>query len=311
MNTKEPELQDFGITPEEYDIYNEKRGDISARTFASAYAICFVVVVSVVFVAERDWGVAIWWGIIAAMPLNIITGLAIWAALVLGQLLIVRYKRFRLLRGPATSQIKLYEEAWVAWRLSQQEVERAKRETKRAQQEAERTRQRKLEEYWTSLSGIEFEEELGALYRRLGYRVESTPRTGDQGIDLILNKSGKRTIVQCKRYKDPAGPAVARELYGSLKASSAHNAVLACTAGFTQGVREFVRGKPIALISASDLVKMGESIQDKTQVGTSNPPICPMQGCGKAMATRTGRYGIFWGCPAFPKCKGTREFRAQ
>lgn len=32
---------------------------------------------------------------------------------------------------------------------------------------------------------------------------------------------------------------------------------------------------------------------------------CP--DCGGDMVSRKGQYGIFWGCKAFPKCKGTRD----
>ena len=32
---------------------------------------------------------------------------------------------------------------------------------------------------------------------------------------------------------------------------------------------------------------------------------CPE--CGGPMASRTGKYGVFWGCKKFPECKGTRD----
>ena len=125
-------------------------------------------------------------------------------------------------------------------------------------------RYRKLREHWMSLSGTEFERELETLYRSLGYRVESTPSSGDQGVDLVLRKDGKTTVVQCKSHQSPVGPAIARELFGSLVHFGADNAILACTGGFTRGVKEFVRGKPIALISASDLATLGGSVEGET-----------------------------------------------
>lgn len=33
--------------------------------------------------------------------------------------------------------------------------------------------------------------------------------------------------------------------------------------------------------------------------------LCPE--CNGPMVSRTGQYGVFWGCKAFPKCKGTRD----
>jgi ssDNA-binding Zn-finger/Zn-ribbon topoisomerase 1 len=32
---------------------------------------------------------------------------------------------------------------------------------------------------------------------------------------------------------------------------------------------------------------------------------CPE--CGGPMVSRTGQYGVFWGCKAYPNCKGTRD----
>ena len=87
--------------------------------------------------------------------------------------------------------------------------------------------------------------------RALG-RAESTPVSGDGGVDLILkDKSGKKVVVQCKSYASPVGPAAARELYGSMMDFGADKAVLVCPVGFTQGVKDFVKGKPIDLAAAT------------------------------------------------------------
>lgn len=46
----------------------------------------------------------------------------------------------------------------------------------------------------------------------------------------------------------------------------------------------------------------------KTKVktsSTSRSPTCPR--CSNQMVTRNGRYGMFWGCTNYPRCKGTRN----
>ena len=59
----------------------------------------------------------------------------------------------------------------------------------------------------------------------------------------------------------------------------ADNAILACTGGFTPGVREFVEGKPIELISASELATMSDGCEDRgireDQGKIQEVPRCP------------------------------------
>ena len=158
-----------------------------------------------------------------------------------------------------------------------------------------------------SLGGREFEWELATLYRYLGYDVEATPTTGDQGIDLVLRKDGKTTVVQCKSHKSPVGPAVARELLGSMVAFGADDAILACTGGFTRGVKEFAEGKPMTLVSAKDLVSMGRDAGSKTLPAAERggTRVCPL--CKHTMVLRWGRRGKFLGCTRYPNCRGTRS----
>src|SRR5579864_7973539 len=133
------------------------------------------------------------------------------------------------------------EQLQFARRLRAAEAER-----KRKQREYYRTAA-----YWRSLSGRKFEGKVAAMLAGKGFQVEIQRPTieyfggkartivGDQGIDIVARKDGRKIIVQCKGTKNPVGPAVARELYGTLLASDADHAILATTAGVTKATRTF------------------------------------------------------------------------
>jgi len=130
----------------------------------------------------------------------------------------------------------------------------------------EEAQQKSQPAFWTSLSGERFEQELAYIYSKMGYEVSLTPTTSDQGVDIVLSKGGKKIIVQCKAHKRPVGTSVVRDLYGTLiNFQEAHpeadKAILASTAGFTSGVEEFVKDKPIRLISLEDIIHMQKTIK--------------------------------------------------
>ena len=261
---KEPQLQDFGIQAKEYAIYKGESRPRHPGGDWIAFAIPLAVAI-VVSVATLDIVSGILWGTVSFLP-GIVVSVAVFE--IVGA---VKWNRAKaqLSESHVASQIKLYEEAQAAYRTMREEAERVqleaereRRATQRAQQEAERARRRKLVDHWMSLDGLELEGEMEVLCRRLSYRVESTPVSGDGGVDLILrHKSGKKVVVQCKSYKSPVGPAAARELYGSMMDFGADKAVLVCPVGFTQGVKDFVKGKPIHLVSAEVLISLAASAE--------------------------------------------------
>ena len=68
-----------------------------------------------------------------------------------------------------------------------------------------------------ALSGIEFENLLLDKFVTLGFKVESTPKTGDFGADLIVeNNEGSRIIVQCKRFKSKVNLKAVQEVVGAM-----------------------------------------------------------------------------------------------
>jgi len=113
-------------------------------------------------------------------------------------------------------------------------------------------------EFWLSLSGKQFEVELARIFQNAGFRAELTGASGDHGVDIWLYTERGKEIIQCKAHCERVGPAVARELYGTMKHFGAPAATLASTSGFTKGVRAFARNKPIKLMDLSDIISLQE-----------------------------------------------------
>lgn len=105
-----------------------------------------------------------------------------------------------------------------------------------------------------ALNPYDFERYVADLFRNKGYRVQLRGRSGDAGVDLMLTqRSGKRAIVQCKRYRRAIGPDIVRELYGTLVHERVSHAFLVTTADISDSAREWAQGKPITLIDGDSL----------------------------------------------------------
>lgn len=107
------------------------------------------------------------------------------------------------------------------------------------------------------LSPKAFEHYVAALFRRKGYRVNVSGRSGDEGVDLeIIQPNGKRAIAQCKRYRNTVGPDVVRELFGTMIHERVHHAFLVTTAPISEGAYEWAKDKPMTLIDGQSLARL-------------------------------------------------------
>ena len=198
-----------------------------------------------------------------------------------------------------------------------------------ARAEWDKYQRRHLLEHQSSLDTLrgitwqEFELLVGEAYRRQGYRVEEAGGGGpDGGVDLILCRSGETVLVQCKRWKQSkVGAPVVRELRGAVARDGAGRGVLVTCGEFTaEAVAEANGQPPIGLVNGAALLELVRHAQGQTipaqekpfpvPDATVAPPVCPK--CGEPMVKRTARSGAnagshFWGCPVYPRCRGTRQ----
>ncbi|MBD9480578.1 restriction endonuclease [Pseudoxanthomonas sp. PXM02] len=195
-------------------------------------------------------------------------------------------------------------------------------------------RRRRLLDTRTGLESIaalgwrDFERLVGEAFRRRGYTVEETGLGGaDGGIDLILRRDGKRTLVQCKQWRREKVPVnVVREMYGLLTHHRADAVRIAALGGFTEDAAKFAEGKPIELIDGTALLGMIREVRASTDARTRLPsnfedelgkdmasehaaPHCPK--CKVTMVRQrhsaTGK--SFWGCVSLPGCSGQDVLR--
>lgn len=169
------------------------------------------------------------------------------------------------------------------------------------------------------MSWQDFELLVGEAFRRKGFEVRENGGGGaDGGIDLVLTKNGKKSIVQCKRWKTfSIGVPLIRELYGVMTAERANDCIFVSSGNYTAEARLFAEDKPIWLIDGNALLEMIAGVQVQSNIvkpgpykqSTISSPNCPL--CGSTMVKRTARKGAnagnaFWGCSTYPGCRGTR-----
>jgi restriction system protein len=165
----------------------------------------------------------------------------------------------------------------------------------------------------------DFEYLVAEAYRRQGFEVDySVGKGADGGVDLVLRKDGRKSLVQCKQWKTfSVGRPVLQQMFGIMNDQNADEVIVVTSGQFTVEAREFAQRNPIRLVDGPKLLELVRSVQagrdngvqpDPAPAAAPTPPCCPR--CGSEMVLRTARHGQragskFWGCPSYARCKGT------
>jgi restriction system protein len=98
---------------------------------------------------------------------------------------------------------------------------------------------------YKSRAGIDpwkFEEVVASVYKSLGYRTRVTARSGDDGIDVVLDGPDNSVIgVQVKRYKDKINVDQIRAFVGALCIEGLTQGIFVTTSSFQSGADRTVR----------------------------------------------------------------------
>ena len=122
----------------------------------------------------------------------------------------------------------------------------------------------------TSLSPETFEEFVAELFEALGYTVEQTGGTGDEGADLRLRRKDLLAIVQCKYHKrSVVGSPELQKFLGTIHHTHSHKGFFVTTSTFSLAAEKFVADHPIELIDGSRLVEL---VQRGARAGRRREP---------------------------------------
>ncbi len=108
-----------------------------------------------------------------------------------------------------------------------------------------------------SLTPEGFEEFVAELFEALGFEVERTGGSGDEGADLRVCKAGLRGIVQCKYHsRGVIGSPELQKFLGSVHHTGSHKGFFVTTRTFTLAAERFATDHPIELIDGPRLVEL-------------------------------------------------------
>jgi len=95
-------------------------------------------------------------------------------------------------------------------------------------------------------------------FKKNGGEVKITQASRDGGVDAIAFDPdplrGGKIIIQAKRYTHTVGVSAVRDLYGTVHNEGATKGILVTTSDYGPDAYEFVKGKPLTLLSGSELL---------------------------------------------------------
>jgi HJR/Mrr/RecB family endonuclease len=106
---------------------------------------------------------------------------------------------------------------------------------------------------YTDVSGIDFEVLIGKELAEAGFDITGTPKTGDQGADIIATKNKKKYVIQTKRYTGLVGNKAVQEVIAAKSYYKGDVAVAITNSKFTPSARDLAQKSDVILIDGDAL----------------------------------------------------------
>jgi len=107
---------------------------------------------------------------------------------------------------------------------------------------------------WEIMQGVEFENYLAEVFLELGYQVETTKVTGDQGVDLVVSRHGRRIAIQAKGYPgSTVGNSAVQEASTGMLYYDCQACAVITNSTFTSGARDLASKVGCLLLDRSSI----------------------------------------------------------
>lgn len=105
------------------------------------------------------------------------------------------------------------------------------------------------------MSGAEFEDYVGRLLERQGYRIERIGGSGDLGVDLVATYRETRWAIQVKRSARPVSRRAVSDAVAGARHYDCDAAMVVTSSGFTPGAVELAGSTGCELVDREELTE--------------------------------------------------------
>lgn len=101
--------------------------------------------------------------------------------------------------------------------------------------------------------GIAFEGSCIAILESRGWLCDSTPKSGDQGADIVANRGPLRFVIQCKDYKGSVGNDSVQQINAAKTFYQAQVAAVVTNSKYTKSAKHLAESTGVLLLFENDL----------------------------------------------------------
>ncbi len=107
--------------------------------------------------------------------------------------------------------------------------------------------------YQPGMDPLQYEIHCAQLLQTAGWVTQATPKTGDQGADIVAERHGTSLVVQCKLYSSNVGNGAVQEAAAARLFHKTQLAVVVSNAAFTKAARQLAGMSDVTLLHHSQL----------------------------------------------------------
>lgn len=104
--------------------------------------------------------------------------------------------------------------------------------------------------------GHEFEQWVAGRLELHGWRADVTAGSGDQGLDIIARRDGRKIGIQCKRYDGAVGNKAVQEAFSGRAFHRVDAAVVITTGRYTESAKALSRKTGVHLLHVKDIPRL-------------------------------------------------------